>query len=345
MSAGAIRRAALVLLFNLAVASVLLEAILAVAMSAPAFAGAMPRPVRRVFQQVYRHFNRSLIQFEPACAQYDPGLTYTLKPGTCTFANVEFSNGYRINRLGLRDDEAALEAPEVIVLGDSYVMGWGVEQDETLPRVLARRTGRAVLNAGVSSYGTAREMKLLDRLDTSRLATLVVQYHDTDAIENWAFREHGGVLPIATETEYRAAVERYQRQRGYVPGKYLARLFMKLTRLEAPEPNETRMPPVSSLEEAELFLNALTHGARTPLDEVRVIVFEVNEQIRPARTFLANVAVVARRDGQPSWVRRLRALDVAPLLDEADFYDLDDHLRPHGHEVIGNALAEIIQTP
>jgi hypothetical protein len=329
-------------MFNLVAAVVIVEIVLAGAMTMPSVAGAMPRSVRLLFQQVYRHFNRSIVQFEPACTRYDAELTYTLKPGTCTFENVEFSTELRVNSLGLRDDEAALEAPDVIVIGDSYTMGWGVQQDETLSRVLARVSGLKVLNAGISSYGTAREMKLLDRLDTSRLRTLVIQYHDSDAIENWSFREQGGTLPVLTADQYQDVVDWYQGQRGYAPGKYIYRLFMKLTGLEAPEPSPTRMPPVTSLEEAELFLNVLQNGRRTPLDAVRLIVFEAGEQIRPPRSFLANVTVVSRRDGQPRFIRGLRPLEVAPLLEESDFYHLDDHLRPHGHEVIGQALARII---
>ena len=334
------------LLFNLIVAGVVVEIVFAVVMAAPSTAAAMPRSVRVLFQQVYRHFKRSIIQFEPACTQYDPELTYTLKPGRCTFANVEFSTELRINRLGLRDDDAALEAPDVIVLGDSYAMGWGVQQDETLERTLARASGLKVLNAGVSSYGTAREMKLLDRLDTSRMKFLVVQYHDSDIVENLAFREHSGTIPILGAGDYQATVDWYQARQGYWPGKYLAGLFMKSTRLEAPGPNVPRMPPsMSSVEEATLFLNVLAHGTRKPLDGVKLIVFEASEQIRPPRSFLANVAVLSRRDDQPAYIGRLHALDVAPLLEEHDFYSLDDHLRASGHEKIGKALAELVNAP
>jgi len=106
------------------------------------------------FKQVYRHFNRALIQFDASCAQYDPELAYTLKPGVCTFANVEFTNEVRVNHLGVRDDEASLVAPDVIVIGDSHAMGWGVDQGATLPRVLAQKSGLKVLNAG--SHRTAQ---------------------------------------------------------------------------------------------------------------------------------------------------------------------------------------------
>ena len=333
------------LFFNLIVAIVVVEIVLAGVIATPSAAAALPRNVRLLFQQVYRHFNRSLIQFEPACTQYDPELTYILKPGRCTFENVEFSTELRINRLGLRDDDAALEAPDVIVLGDSYAMGWGVQQDETFARVLGRASALKVLNAGISSYGTVREMKLLERIDTSRLRFLIVQYHDSDSVENLAFREHSGAIPILGAAEYQATVDWYQARQGYWPGKYLSGLFMKVSGLETPDPNAPRMPSsMSPVEEATLFVDVLAHGTRKPLDDVKVIVFEASEQIRPPRSFLANVAVISRRDHQPAAIRRLHALDVAPLLEEADFYSLDDHLRASGHQKIGQALAEVIKT-
>ena len=332
------------LLFNLIFAIVVVEIVLAVVVTTPSAAAMMPRSVRILFQQVYRHFKRSLIQFEPACTQYDPELTYILKPGRCTFENVEFSTEVRVNRLGLRDDDAALEAPEVIVVGDSYAMGWGVQQDETLSRVLARTSGQKVLNAGVSSYGTVREMKLLDRLDTSNLKVLVVQYHDSDVVENLAFRDQGGRIPVLGADQYQATVDWYLARQGYWPGKYMSGLFLKLTGLDAPDPNAPRMPAtLSSLEEAKLFLNVLVHGTRKPLDDVKVIVFEASEQIRPPRSFLANVAVASRADDYPAYIRRLRAVDIAPLLEETDFYDLDDHFRASGHTKVGEAVAEALR--
>ena len=341
---GRLLRIVAFLLFNLIFAVVVVEIVLATMMAAPSAAGAMPRSVRVLFQQVYRHFKRSIVQFEPSCAQYDRELTYILKPGRCSFDNVEFRTELRVNRAGLRDEDSALEAPDVIVLGDSYAMGWGVQQDETLSRVLARTSGLKVLNAGISSFGTVRELKLLDRLDTSRLKVLVVQYNETDLVENLAFREHGGAMPILSAEEYQATVDWYLARRGYWPGKYVSGLFGKLTGLATPDPNTPRMPPsMSSLEEATLFLNVLARGTKKPLDDVKLIVFEASEQIRPPRSFLTNVAVVSRGDDQPAHLRRLRPLDVAPLLEEQDFYALDDHLRASGHEKIGRALAEIVK--
>jgi lysophospholipase L1-like esterase len=332
-----------IIAYNLVAATVLLETVIVVMLHVPRGVSASPRPIRRLIQQVYRHFNRSLIQFDPRCARYDPGLAYTLKPGTCTFENVEFKNTYRINHTGVRDDEASLDAPEVIVLGDSHAMGWGVEQEEALPQVLARKTGRRVLNAAVSSYGTVREMLLLDRLDASRLRVLIVQYSDNDLPENRTFRNDGNHLPIMSEAQYQNIARHYSSQRSYYPGKYIYRLFLKVFRLEEPEPDQLKMDPATPAEEAELFLNALTQASRVALDNVQLIVFEINEQVRPSRPFIAALDAVGRRDANPAFIRKLIALDVAPLLTPEDFYRLDDHMNPHGHEKVAAALAGAIR--
>jgi hypothetical protein len=330
------------LVYNLVAATVLLELSIVVMLHAPRVVGASPRPVRRLIQQVYRHFNRSLIQFDPQCARYDPGLAYTLKPGVCTFENLEFKNEYRVNRAGVRDQDALLDAPEVIVLGDSHAMGWGVGQEEAFPQLLARKSGRRVLNAAVSSYGTARELLLLDRLDTSRLRVLVVQYADNDLPENRTFRENHGHLPIMSEAQYQNIVRHYRSQRSYYPGKYVFRLFLKVFRLEEPEPDQLRMDPVTPSEEADLFVNVLAHASRAPLDGVQLVVLEVNEQIRPSRPFIAALDAVRRRDANPPFIRELIALDIAPLLTPDDFYRLDDHMNARGHEKVAAALARAI---
>ena len=339
----AIVKGLLFLAFNVVVAGAIVELVLVSMLHAPMLVGASPRPFRRLVQQVYRHFNRALIQFDANCARYDPDLTYTLKPGVCTFDNLEFTNEVRVNRLGLRDDEASLDSPDVIIVGDSHAMGWGVDQDKTLGRVLAQKSGLKVLNAAISSYGTVREMTLLDRLDTSRVRVLVIQYTDNDVVENLAFRQQGGHLPITSEAEYQKIVRHYASQRSYYPGKYIYRLFMKVLRLEEPEPDQVKMDAVTPTEEAELFVNVLAHAGRTRLDDVQVVVFEVNEQLDPPRPFIAALEEVKRRDTNPPFVRRLATLDVTRRLTPQHFYNLDDHMTAQGHEVVGEALSELLR--
>jgi hypothetical protein len=332
------------IVFTLIAAAVLLEGVFLLMLHVPSITAMSPWPARQLVQQIYRHFNRALIQFDPACAVYDKEVTYTLKPGTCTFGNLEFNNIYHINKLGLRDADTSLEAPEIVVLGDSHAMGWGVEQDETVAAVLKQKSGLKVLNAAISSYGTAREMTVLNRVDTSRLRVLIVQYADNDLPENRTYRDHNGDLPITPQADYQRIVRYYAAQRGYYPGKYLFRLSMKVLKLEEPEPDQLRMDPVAPKEEAELFLYVLTHASRAQLDGVQIIVFEVNQDIQPRRPFIAALDEAKRGDGNPPFVRRLITLDTANVLTSRDFFVLDDHMRASGHQAIGEALSSLVRS-
>lgn len=80
---------------------------------------------------------------------------------------VEFDSAIEINSLGLRGPELAPRPPEglrVVLLGDSFVAGFEVEQAETfaalLEPLLTHRLGRpvAVINAAVRGYGTDQSL-------------------------------------------------------------------------------------------------------------------------------------------------------------------------------------------
>jgi lysophospholipase L1-like esterase len=341
MSAARTIARALFVAVNLLLAAAMIEALLVVLLHAPALTARMPAGVRTLAQQVYRHFNRMLVQFDDQCARYDPEVTYTLKPGTCRFANLEFDTTLNVNRQGLRDSDAALDGPEIIVLGDSHAMGWGVNQSESFPAVLAERTGTRVLNAAISSYATVREMRMLDRLDTSKLRVLVIQYADNDVIENRTFKEKGNHLPITDQATYQGIVQYYRRQQSYYPFKYLYRLTMKLTKLEAPEPDQTASEPLTIDGEVGLFLNALGHAGHTRLEGVTIIVLEVNQDLTHIQQFTSALSAAVAKGQSP--FPTLTPFDATTAIHADDFYVLDDHMTAKGHRALGEALAKVIQ--
>jgi hypothetical protein len=141
-------------------------------------------PLLTVFRKYYRYKDRKIIQYIEDCAKYDSELAYTLKPGKCHLKNREWEVEFSINSAGLRDDEESLFSPEIVVVGDSQAMGWGVSQDLTFSSLLENALGKPILNAAISSYGTARELKILERIDLSNLKFLIIQYSDNDYREN-----------------------------------------------------------------------------------------------------------------------------------------------------------------
>jgi hypothetical protein len=95
-----------------------------------------------VMQEYYYDRDQTFIQFMPECARYDPQVIFTLRPGECEFEGRAFKNTFQMNSQGVRDDEASVQSPEIVVLGDSVSMGWGVEQDVTFTSQIEVMTGK-----------------------------------------------------------------------------------------------------------------------------------------------------------------------------------------------------------
>lgn len=317
-------------LLILGITLLLLESLVAWSFRYPAWS---PVPAG-VLRQMHVLFDRNTIQVMPECAVYDPTLTYTLRPGTCTFANREFSNRYAINSLGVRDDEASLDAPRIVVLGDSVTMGWGVEQDEAFPSVVERLTGRRTLNAGVSSYGTVRELRLLERVDRRALEAVVIQYSGNDLLENEQLVK--GTFANLTQPEYEQRVRTQADLLTYHPGKHSLNLLVMLRNLARERQAPT--PPASRDDEARTFLEVI---ARSPVDlapySVTVVALESPfiEAARPLAAASANAVV-----------QRLQFVDMSHIASIPNaFYVLDDHPTRIGHEAMGQALAARLAPP
>ncbi len=77
------------------------------------------------------------------------------------FTQLSFSVEVANNSRGLRDDEYPLERTDrkrMLVLGDSFTWGFGVEHEERFSEVLeSSHPDWEIINAGVSSYGTDQQ--------------------------------------------------------------------------------------------------------------------------------------------------------------------------------------------
>ena len=336
-------RGAFVVLFNIVMAVVLAELALFALLRMPSVTARTPAVIREFSQKVYRHFQRNLVQYDAACAQHDPECGYTLRPGSCTFGNLEFSHEYQVNSRGLRDTEDALQAPEVIFLGYSQAMGWGVAQQDAMPQALARQTGLKVLNAGISSYGTVRERKMLESLDRSNLRAVVIQYCDNDSPENQAFKDGGNHLTTMTRERFDKAVETTGRDARYYPGKYVLRLALKALKLETPEPDISTLDPnMTPEDEARLFINAWTKAGGADLDGIPVILFEINSNLQKRRELVAALAAVKGEAGHPEHVRDMALIETEGTLTPSDFYVIDDHLNKEGNAKIAAMVARAL---
>lgn len=122
------------------------------------------------------------------CVKFDKDLIYIPKAGVCEFSNPEFQTFMHFDterRLNTIDDEIYEDDKIIAVIGDSIAMGWGVKDNETFSYNLQKLTGKKVINQGVSSYGTIREIKRLKRSKYyDQVDTIIIQYHVNDKGEN-----------------------------------------------------------------------------------------------------------------------------------------------------------------
>lgn len=311
-------------------------------------AAQVPIPATLAFRRAWYINQWSQIRAEPACSRHDRELGYTLRPGKCRFANLEFDTEVRVNRLGVRDDAASLEQPEIVILGDSYAMGWGVTEEATFGSKLEQMAGLRVLNAGISSYGTAQELALLRRIDGRNIRHLIVQYHPGDFRENVAFAESRHRLAPRDSVWYADLLRSGAAVRDYYPAKasvtfkefllvpptaMLNRVFRGSAQAGGPEPNRRR--------EAALFLEVLATAPVVDSD-VNIIVLELADRpnsvpavLDSRATFVEELRRLVEHDQR---LGHVRVLDAMSLMSAGDYFEVDPHANARGHDKVARLL-------
>ena len=298
------------------------------------------------FRRYYREFDMNLIQFNKNYSEYNDSLFYTLKKEKkFVYTNPEFSNSFITNSQGLRDDETSLEAPSIIFLGDSYTLGWGVEQEDTYVLVVERLTGLKALNTGVSSYGTARESMVLSAIDISDAEFIIWQYCYNDAIENKTYVDNNFRLPVRSQREYDDRVRETNWNTKYFPGKYSLTMLNLFKQGFARKPRnisaEKSKLDEDARQEAERFL-AIVENSKIDWNQTKVIVIELNHKESASKFIPALHNLVERDKKKKQILTNMVVADVKTILDPPDYYTLDIHLTKQGNFKVGNYLANLV---
>jgi hypothetical protein len=302
----------------------------------------IPGFLKNEFKNYYSSFERNIIDFEP-CSVYDSTYSYKLIPGLAfTFGNIEYKNKYVVNSESLRDQEDAMMGPQIICLGNSYTLGIGVEQNATFPDLIAAKTGKSVLNTGNSSYGTVLELKRLIDADTSYLQYVVLQYSKYDVYENAAFVNNRQYLRVRSDSAYKKAVRQYKWRKEYFPGKYATTIgYNYLKGIARSLKKKKYFLSGDADSSANYFLKVIDkYNLGTNL---RILVTEINDYndmdsgFLPAVDSLLQLSEFARLKG------RIKTVNVAGLLTRDDYYVIDSHLRPSGHQKVAERISYIIR--
>lgn len=315
-----------------------------------------------------RYFNHcNILHWNKTYVRFDPDLGHWHKSNLeAPFENLEYQTTIRTNSEGFRDDEESLNAPDILLLGDSFAFGWGVEEHETCAAVLENLSGRKALNMGSGGFGTIQQATLLQRYcDENKVADaeVVLLYYLNDRHEN--FQIPHGVWPTVRKESTRLV---------FVPAKEEA--FEKQVRVFAPSWKTwgSRWSGVLDLTIGAFFdtrTSLAFLGLHQTADEVQwnegegipIHTFEVLEyMLRVLRLYaeerqmefsIVFVPFLEQYEGGGSELdygteKRILELLEIPFLDPADrfdredFYPLDRHLNARGQEKLGRALAELL---
>ncbi len=309
----------------------------------------IPNRLRSSFRYYYSESGRNIIQLDPQYSMYDSNLFYTLKRSArFTYSGYEFSDSFVTNSSGLRDDENSLIEPEIICLGDSYAMGWGVQQDETFTEILGKKSGYKALNAAVSSYGTARELKNYYRLDTTNVKYLIIQYCKNDLEENKSYTDSNHNLHISPENVYRSAANLHYWNKYWFPGKHLVSFLKLNTRRKLYSITHSAEKPTADLSNTATQQAALIFAdmlARSAIDfsKIEVFVIDLDGKETLNNDFFYQVSTIIQSSKYKNhFNNNLTMVPVTDLLTESDYYVLDPHLRPSGHRKIAERLYKLI---
>ena len=182
------------------------------------------------------------------------------------------------------------------------------------------------------SYGPAREVLLLERGEVARARAVVVQYFANDFEENRAYVEDGFGLSVTPEQEFTEAAREFERQTRYRPLDYL-RAFLDRS------PYFPELDAVAPVRVADACLEVL--GSSAGLRSLPIFFLQIDPwtEERWARYNIVDAMSALLTTAEYAGLRdRLRFVRLEGVLSAEDFFRLDPHLRPRGHEKVAAEL-------
>ena len=276
------------------------------------------------------------------CAVFDEVLLYVPKIGSCRFQNIEFDTNLNFNANGrVGNIQRDFNNNEIIIsTGDSMAMGWGVEDNETYSALLENKLYTPVLNLGVSSYGTSRELAFIIRnkyFDESSI--IILQYSNNDISENAFYLENDKYI---TNPENFAIIQSYNGQIDVSFFKYILQYTTGLKNKivdyisssflsDKDQIKAKRYNNITGKTHAEIFVKVLE--SFEILRNKKIIVLELNSHNKKIDGFLTNIK---------SNILDLNSISVD--LDENDFFILDGHLNNSGHEKVSKSILTFLKS-
>ena len=285
--------------------------------------------VKYIQKKLYVNGLVKIWQTNKNCSKFDKNLLYAPVVGECIFSNPEFITNLNFDsnrRLNMIDDDIGDDENIIAVLGDSIAMGWGVNDDETFSYSLQKIINKKVINLGVSSYGTVREIKRLklnkfyDQIDT-----VIIQYHLNDIAEN----KNLDINKTYSQEEYEKFFKSKENNLNIVIfllknyKKSLRLLFSHLNDLFFENDRKEKHNLTEHLDNLEKVINQNLKG-----EGKRVIVFLINE---PHQKLIYDEKRVFSDF-------EFFIIDIK----KEHLFIIDDHLNTKGHKFVGKKIFDYL---
>ena len=285
--------------------------------------------ITNIQKNIYFEGYRNIWQSNEECVDFDEELIYIPRHGSCNFKNPEFDTTLDFYNLGRKNennfDEDEIKNNGIVVLGDSFAMGWGVENNETFSSLLEKELKRKVYNLAVSSYATYREFlrfnksKLIDSVDT-----IIIQYNPNDLKENLD-------LKIKNKDENREIFEfivKNQKMNIFKRLKFILGQFKSSFRLMFLDFRNILFKKKTSTLNFDKHYVALIKVLKKfkNVKNKNIIFFNVDKEI-----FFYNYP-----EGFDKTFSNINFINIS--LTKDDFFLLDGHLNSLGHQNVANQL-------
>lgn len=299
---------------------------------------------------------------------------FRLAPGIrVPMRGPEYDVEVATNSLGMRDHEIGPKSgPRILLLGDSFAMGYGVNQDQTFADLLEKDLSVEVVNAGTGGYEIIQQRRVLAEYGSLVQPDLVVYalYLGNDLAQNdeWEVREDGTlhnrvrVYPVQQPREWklvrllRDSLYGLRKGRSEKDGEWLPfEGYLGLCeRTLGPEAEK-------DYREADELLGGLAEEAKSLGVPLLVLLLPYRSMVEPdARASLAEKVVdlegrydltrPAREIGVRLTRRGIEHADATPFLASAYeregvslFFPIDGHLTVAGHRAVADFALPLLR--
>jgi hypothetical protein len=166
--------------------------------------------------------------FSPWISDADTAYRYAPNVHTRMSRPPEYDVAFSTNSLGLRDDEVGEKrGPRVLLMGDSFASGYGVERADTIASLLEDELAVEVVNAGVGGYELIHQAHYFDsrgrKLDADLVVLLLYLGNDLSRNHEWRETTNGGLESVSRTYPTRMSSE-FKLGRLYRQLRYRTRL-------------------------------------------------------------------------------------------------------------------------